>query len=232
MHYLKAQMRSKGYTQSTLARVLNVSLPTLKRWFAGKGVNLESLHAVMQALGVSFLEVASAIQSDALMQFEYTQEQEKALANNPKLLAYFDQLLRGRSPSAISKQFHLSKKTTQTCLHQLDKIGLVEWLPGNRARLKVAGEPRWRAGGPLAYRFKDQIRQDFLRSDKILFESFSAHDFLPQDREKIRRLLLEIVETARQAASRATLNPAKSQDCALFLSLKQFRWSVDQSLKD
>lgn len=231
MKVLKALATSRGYTQSELAKKLDVSLPTLKRWLSGRAVTLENLKRLTDALGISFVELAAAADDEGKVRFQYTPEQEEHLARTPELLAFFDYLLRGYSPSNIQKKFNLSTARVERCLSRLDRLKLIEWLPKNKAVLKVVGEPVWRKDGPLSRRFTAQIKADFVESRDVHFEKFALHDYLPEDRMKIERMLEDILELTRQAGSRAAVSKGSSESGGLFVSFKKFSWNLDTYLR-
>lgn len=230
MTILKGQASAKGYTQIELAKKLDVSLPTLKRWLSGKAVTLENLKKLTDTLGVSFAELATATNDKGRARFQYTLEQEEQFARNPELLAFFDYLVRGHSASNIQKKFSLSIAFIERCLSRLDKLGLIDWLPKNKASLKVVGEPEWRKNGPLTKKFKNQIRSDFLNSHGVNFERFALHDYLPEDKLKIERMLEDVLELSRQAGSRAAASKSMTEAGGLFVSFKKFRWDLDSYL--
>lgn len=232
MASLREHASAKGYTQIVLAKKLNVSLPTLKRWLAGKAVTLENLKRLADSVGVSFVDLAAAVEDKEGTRLQYTIEQEEQLAKNPELLAFFDYLIRGYSPMNVQKKFLLSTVFLERCLSRLDKLGLIDWLPKNKAALKFVGEPQWRKGGPLAKRFGDQIRSEFLSSHNTIFEKFVLHDYLPEDRIKIEGKLEETLELSRQASARATVSQNLTEAGGLLVSFKKFRWNLDTFLKD
>ena len=95
MTVVKRQAKAKGYSQPILAKKLNVSLPTLKRWLAGKTVRLDNLKQLSDVLGLSFVELAAATDEGSSRR-HYTLEQEAEFAKKPEFLAFFDFLLRGQ----------------------------------------------------------------------------------------------------------------------------------------
>lgn len=231
MSILKQHANARGYTQYRLAKELNVSFPTLKRWLAGKAVTLDSLKKIADLLGVSFIEIASAIEERGKSHFQYTIEQEEYLARNPELLAFFDYLIRGYTPSKIQKKFILSNAFLERSLAKLEKLGLIDWLSRNRASLKTVGEPQWRKDGPLSKKFKSQIQSDFLENGQKIYERFSLHDYLPEDKLKIEKKLEEVLELSRQANARASVSQEEVEAGGLLISYKKFRWNLDNFLR-
>jgi hypothetical protein len=49
-------------------------------------------------------------------------------------------------------------------LARLDKLGLIDLLPNNRVRLRVARNFSWLPGGPIQQYFRAQLQNDFFRS--------------------------------------------------------------------
>ena len=56
----------------------------------------------------------------------------------------------------------------------LDRLGLIELLPGNRVRLLTDHNILWRKGGPVRRRYEQEIRQDFMDS-QFVGEDESLH---------------------------------------------------------
>jgi len=85
---LKRQLRTRGITYAKLAASLAISVPTVKRMFAGGDVTLRRLEAACDAAGIDVAELISATRAEALPD-RLTAAQEDALAANPRLLSLF-----------------------------------------------------------------------------------------------------------------------------------------------
>ena len=107
---IKYKAKSSGLTQAAIANRLDVSLPTVKRWYAGKNLTIPSLKKLSDLLGFSLSELFSAIDSEK-NQFQYTLSQENYLAKHPESLAFFDLLLRGKTIKQIQSQFKLKDRS-------------------------------------------------------------------------------------------------------------------------
>ena len=59
----KLRARSLGVTQTKMAHDLNVSIPTVKRWYSGKGLTIASIEKVSEYLGQSLGELFSQIEN-------------------------------------------------------------------------------------------------------------------------------------------------------------------------
>lgn len=158
---IQQTLRERNITQVEFAQTLRVSLPTLKRWLRGEGVLLKDWVRMAEALGMSLREIVESVEAQSTRQFTYTEVQEQALAEDPGLLGFFDALLYGHTPAQIARRVGWTAARLNQRLARLEKLGLIEWLPRNRVRLKVQGEPRRRPGGALSQKFRRSVLQTF-----------------------------------------------------------------------
>lgn len=230
MQIIKNKSKSLGLTQETLAKRLGVSLPTIKRWYGGGTITLESLYSLANEVGLTLTEIFSSIENSSSATFEYTEEQEFFFSSNPDYLAYFDNLLRGFSPSQIQKKFQVSERKSNLYLSKLDKLKLIEWLPKNKVRILVSGEPVWKPGGTLAIKLRADILKNFFESESKVSSHFFLHDYLPEDKEELAKKIQELIEFSKRANSRAKFKVDKSKPMGFYLSLQNFRWNIDTYL--
>ncbi|MEY3902942.1 MAG: hypothetical protein RL189_2248 [Pseudomonadota bacterium] len=230
MQRVKEQIVARGLTQERFAHELGVSLPTLKRWLVGQGVSLEDLKTILDHLGMSLTEIASLAEQPSTAYFSYTAEQEDFLSDNPDALAFFDYLLRGFTPRKIGRQFGLPAHRIQKYLSLLEKAGLIDWLPRDRCSLRVAGEPCWSKDGPLVRRFRNEIKETFLKQEKSRIDLFAIHHLLPSDAERVERKTLELIDVIRQSESKAKVQNEQTVSVGVSLQIKDYRWPLEKYL--
>ena len=230
MKIIKNKAKSLGLTQNDLAIRINVSLPTIKRWYGGGTITLESLHTLVSEVGLTLTEVFSSIENAVSEYFHYTEEQELFFSTHLNYLAYFDNILRGLSPIQIQRKFKLTEKKNILYLSKLDKLKLIEWLPKNKVNLLVQGEPAWEANGLLATKQRNDIFKSFIDAQKESGTYFYLHDYLPEDSEMIKIKIEELLEFAKRANSRAKFHIDESSPSGLYISLQNFRWDIDRYL--
>lgn len=196
---IRNKLRSKNITQEEFAKLLNISTPTVKRWLRGDGLLIADLIRMLELLGLSLSEISLMADGTKRNNFTYTQSQEELFSEYNGTLAFFDLLLKGKSPLQIRRQHKLNEKSVSYYLSKLDRVKLIEWLPNNKARLLVSGEPTWLKNGPLSKKFRKQIINAHLLnySDnrehlKIGIYSLSSDSLL-----KLQSLILEITEKVR-----------------------------------
>lgn len=154
---VRDKIKEKGFTQEEFARMIGVSIPTLSRWLRGEGLLFQDLNLMVEKLGIRLSELAMLAEGDVSNKFTYSAEQEAVFVNTDGLLAFFDQLLNGKTASHIAKSFKLTEKSINFYLSKLDKLKLIEWLPNNKVKILVNGEPSWIVGGPLSQKLRKQI---------------------------------------------------------------------------
>jgi transcriptional regulator with XRE-family HTH domain len=154
---IRYKIKEKGFTQDEFAKLIGVSIPTLNRWLRAEGLLFQDLNLMLEKLDVKLSELALLAEGDLSNKFTYTIEQESLFVNTDGLLAFFDQLLNGKTVSHIAKSFKLTEKSLSFYLSKLDKLKLIEWLPNNKVKILVTGEPSWIVGGPLSNKFRRQI---------------------------------------------------------------------------
>lgn len=196
---LRASLKELNLTHEQFARRLGVSLPTARRWLKGEGISLSDWGRVLETLGLDLEEFVRKAGMPSKRQFTYTEAQETALANTPGLLAYLDQLLAGRTPAQITKSHGLKATDTTQFLAKLEKLALIEWLPNDRVKVLLEGEPRWNPGGPLAKKFREQILRDFLTTYSSRPENLRAgiYRLSPSSRVQLETLTAELLRKLR-----------------------------------
>lgn len=159
---IKFHLKSNNIKQDEFAAMLGVSTPTMKRWLKGEGLLLKDLGRMLGKLDLKLSEISLVAEGEQESKFTYTIKQEEALSKFEGLLAFFDLLLKGKTPNQIAKTYNLTTKSLSFYLSKLDKLQLILWLPKNRVKLLVQGEPNWIKDGPLSQKFRRQIIEGYL----------------------------------------------------------------------
>lgn len=236
MGALKRSLKAKNVLYKDLAKALKLSESSVKRILASKSLSLERLEAICNATDISFAEVCRAANfEEGTHAWMMNDEQEKALAENPRLLHYYMLLHDGKTPQKVEKEFEISSAEAKKFLFQLDRLNLIELHPRDRVKIKRRGSLRFRREGAvgrvlfaqtkshyLNYEFGN-IENDFIRFS-LLHLSVAA---LAKFRTKLERLTLEIQEESR--FEKDTSGPLK--DIGILLSFRPWQYSYMDSLK-
>lgn len=196
---IKDKLKEKGITQDDFAKMMGVSSPTIKRWLKAEGLLFKDLTLMLEKLNVRLSEMAILSEASMINNFTYTKNQEEIFINTEGLLAFFDQLLKDKLPSQIAKNFQLTDKSLNFYLSKLDKMKLIEWLPNNKSKLLVNGEPSWILGGPLSQKFRKQIIENHIEHyinnrDQL---KIAIYALSPESYKKINDKYQEILESLR-----------------------------------
>ena len=146
---LKKLLKTRGITYRDLARALDLSEPSIKRLFSERTFTLQRLEQVCGALDIDFFEIAKLARGATVSVDEMTVEQEKALASDSKLLGVFYLLFNDWQPADILERYVLTKAETLKLVLRLERLGLVELLPGDKVKLTVPKTLRLRRDGPI-----------------------------------------------------------------------------------
>ncbi|PRY65238.1 Cro/C1-type helix-turn-helix DNA-binding protein [Vreelandella songnenensis] len=161
---LKRQLRAQGKTYADVAQWLGLSEASVKRMFAERHVTLARLECMCERLDIEFAELVHAMQADERRLQELTQAQEQSIADDHELFLVAVCVLNGYSFADIHRQYQLSEAECTRQLLKLERLALIELLPGNRIRRRVAPNFRWRPGGPIQQFFQQYIANEFFRS--------------------------------------------------------------------
>jgi len=122
---------------------------------------LSRIDAICRALKLDFAELARRVADAQPLLMELTQEQEKAVVADKKLLLVAICVLSQWTLEQIVASYRLSEAEGIKYLAQLDRIGIIELRPLNRYRLKLAKAFRWRPHGPVMNYFRENALLDY-----------------------------------------------------------------------
>ncbi len=159
---LKRELKGQGKTYRDLAGALGLSEASVKRLFSSERFTVERLAQISAFLGCTLAEVCQRAAYSLPEIATLTEEQESQLVSDPKLLLVAVCVLNRWDASDIGRAYDLSGAEILKRLIVLDRMGLIELLPGERARRRVRRDFDWRPDGPIQRFFREQGLADFL----------------------------------------------------------------------
>ena len=162
---LKRLLKARGTTYRQLAGRVGLSEASIKRLFSEKTVTLQRLEEFCGVLEVDFFELAKLARGTAATVDEMTPEQEKSLAASPTLLGVFYLLFNDWQPDDIHKRYALTRAELLKLVLQLEKLGLVDLLPGDKVKLRVPKTLRLRHDGPIQRAHGRSVVATFIQAD-------------------------------------------------------------------
>jgi len=210
---LKGALRERQQTYAALAEGIGVSESSVKRLFSKKRLSLERLEQICGYLGLEIVDLLEMARSSEPRMTQLTQEQEQALVGDQRLLLVGLLVLSQWSAAEIVKAYRLTEAEVVKALTTLDKLGIIDLLPGNRIKLRLARNFSWRKRGPLQQFFEARVQRQFFESSFhgigelrfVVHASLSEHSnqLLQQRMRKLAEEFDALAEEDGRAANRA-----------------------------
>lgn len=158
---LKKELKAAQMTYADLAKGLGMAESSVKRMLAKGDMALSRIDAICRVLKLDFAELARRVADAQPLLKELTQEQEKVVVADKKLLLCAICVLSGWTLEQITAEYRLTEAECIKYFAQLDRIGIIELRPMNRYRLKLAKTFRWRPHGPVMHYFREHVVLDY-----------------------------------------------------------------------
>lgn len=186
----KRLLKAQGLTYRDIAPALKLSEASVKRLFASGRFTLERLVEVGKLLGYTLAELAQEAEASSGRVHTLTEAQEREVLASTKLLLVAACVLNHWALPDIVAAYRLKETEVLQCLVKLDRLRLIDLLPGNRIRLNVARDFEWRPDGPIQRHFRKHWQADFLggsfdQEDELA--SFMHSKLTEQALEKMRQ---------------------------------------------
>ena len=158
---LKRGLRAQGMTYRELAQRMKLSEAAVKRMFSRRAMSLMRLEQVCEVLGLGLAELGAEAGRGQEPMARLAEVQEQALVDEPALmLAMFLSINRWRQED-VMRHFAFTLPQWTALLVKLDRLGIIELLPGNRARPLTARNFRWLTDGPMERHFRTALLGDY-----------------------------------------------------------------------
>lgn len=232
---LKRSLKAKNVLYRDLAKALGLSESSVKRILSNKSLSLERLEEICRVADISFSDVVKAANLEEGSQFHtLSDEQEKALAENARLLHYFMMLQDGKSPQKIEREYQIAAVESKKYLFQLDRLNLIELHPRDKVKIKRQGFLRFRRDGPVGKALFEQTKTNYLNYDFSRPEDYLRFSFLKispgtltKYKTKLEKLMIEMQEESRfEGEHNVTVT-----DVGVLLSFRPWQYSYMGAIK-
>lgn len=227
---IKQQLKGRGLRYADVAEALSISEVSVKRMLSKGGMSLERLDAICRYLGMDVLELARAAQKEGQRGQILSMAQERALADDPRLLTLFHVLSNDWEVAQVRERFAMSEPEAVTLLARLDRLKLIELLPKNRVRLRVPRDFIWRSDGPVLQRYGHAAMAEFLRDDFSVPDALLRLEIrelskpsLAVLRKQVEKLALDYV---RLAEADSVLPSSQRQGIGMVLAIRPWVFSL------
>ena len=161
---LKQALKASRFTYADIARHLDMSEANVKRLFATESFSLHRLEAVCELLQLELADLFSLYEESRDKIRHLTLEQEQELVSDIGLLLIAVSVRNRLSYEDIVNFYTITEAETIRYLARLDRLGIIDLLPGNRIKLLIDERFNWLADGPIERFYQQQIQSQFLKS--------------------------------------------------------------------
>lgn len=233
---LKQRLRANGVTYADVAHALGLSEASIKRLFAQQGFTLARLEQVCTLANTDLAELVQSMLLQQRQVEQLSEEQEAEIASDVLLLMVTVSVINGFSYDDLLNHFRLTPAECIQKLAQLDRLKLIDLHPGNRIKLRIAPNFRWKPDGPIQRFFLQYVQKDFFdsrfdeKSEKLLvLNGLLSHTSNAEMQEKIDRLSMEFNERLKKDRH---LPMADKHGTTMVIALRQWRYSLfDEYMK-
>ncbi len=231
---LKQALRRSRITYADIAAHLHMSEANVKRLFSSQAFTLQRLEAICGLMQMELGELFELHEAIRKRIIHLTEEQEQELVSDSKLLLVAISVRNHLGFKEITERYLISETECIQYLARLDRLKIIDLLPGNRIRLLIDDNFSWLPNGPIENFYQTQIQGQFLKSrfkgelDCRLFQfgllgDQSAALFI----QKLHALAQEFTELHRQDLN---LQLEHRHNIGLLLAMRPWEFDVFKPL--
>ncbi len=232
---LKKELKSAHMTYADLAQALGMAESSVKRMLARGDMPLSRVDTICRALKIDFADLARRVADEQPLLKELTQEQEKAVVADKKLLLMAICMLSQWTLEQVTSNYRLSETEGIKYLAQLDRIGIIELRPLNRYRLKLAKTFRWRPHGPVMNYFRDHALLDYFTGGfdgpgegVLLVHGAISRSLAPSFMERMQRVAQDF---AQQHLADQKLPEREREGYTLLLAMRSWEFEAFTNMR-
>jgi DNA-binding Xre family transcriptional regulator len=158
---LKKILRERKITYADVATHLNLSEANVKRMFSKRHFTLNRLEAICSLANADLGYLIARMHEGSMIIDELTLEAERELIGNVKLLMMAQLLISRWTLDDIVTTYTFDEHEAVRLLAKLDRLGVIELLPGNRVRTLVSRDFKWIQNGPVHKFFENYVAREF-----------------------------------------------------------------------
>lgn len=232
---LKQLLKARNITYKDLAQALDLSEANIKRIFSSQSFTLERLEQICGLLELSLSDLFLLNTQKEHRLTQLTQEQEEELIADKKLLLVAVCARDGWSFKDIITHYQITEHECIRLLARLDKLKMLQLLPGNKYKLLIAQDFRWIPGGPLERFMSRDVIVEFMVGDfsqEQAFRFYMRGSYSTASAALIKNRLNQLTqEAAALNQSDAKLPLDKRQHLGLLLAMRPWELKMFEAMK-
>jgi hypothetical protein len=162
---LKIVLKEKGITYKAIALHLELSEGTIKRIFSNYDFTLRRVEEVCSLVDLELFDLLERMKEKELSTEILPIEHETELVSDIKLLLTAHLLINKWTVHQILSNYEIDRLNMTQLLAKLDTMGIIDYLPGERVRLKISRNFKWINKGPIHQFFNNNIELEFFNCD-------------------------------------------------------------------
>ena len=205
---LKRTLKAHGKTYADVGEALGLSEASVKRLFSREDFSLERLDRICQLIGMEISELVELMTAEQRQLEQLTLDQEQELVDDKALLAVAICALNRWTMDEIVAFYDITEGQCFQKLARLDKLKLIDLLPHNRIKIRVAPNFRWQENGPIQKLFQERLGNEFLQGkfkgedeSLIVLNGMLSQHNVAELKSKLRRLAWEFNVANREDSS-------------------------------
>ena len=222
-------------TYKSLSEQLQLSEASIKRCFSQQSFTLERLEQVCEALGLTLSDVFIQVAQTQPRVSQLSEAQERELLENPRLLLAAVCVRDGWQFNEIIDYYAISEPEAVRLMVKLDRLKLIEFLPGNRYRLLIAQDFRWIPGGPLERFMEQEVMVKFMapkKNEPWAFRFYLRGRYSASSVEIIQRRLNQLTrEAAELNEEDARLPISERTHMGLLMAMRPWEPSLFEAMR-
>jgi hypothetical protein len=162
---LKIALKEKGITYKAIALHLELSEGTIKRIFSNYDFTLHRVEEVCSLVDLELFDLLERMKEKELSTEILPIEHETELVSDIKLLLTAHLLINKWTVNQILSNYEIDRLNMTQLLSKLDTMRIIDYLPGERVRLKISRNFKWINKGPIHQFFNNNIESEFFNCD-------------------------------------------------------------------
>lgn len=232
---LKKALKQQNITYAQVAEQLDLSEANIKRQFSSERFTLDRLAQICGLINLELTDLVALYQAERTQIQSLTLAQEEELVNDIQLLFVAVAARNRLTFSEILHHYTLDESTCIQCLAKLDKLKIIDLLPGNRIKLRVADDFHWIPNGPIERFFEKSIQVPFLRGGftQVLADKRFTFGLLSEASARtITRKCEQLVRTFNELHQQDSQLPLESRMAiGLLTATRPWQFSAFQAMK-
>lgn len=175
---LRQLLRQQGWTARRIASHFSIGEATAKRWLVGRGLTLDKLDKLAGLCEMTLAQLARDTERSSVgLAQELTLAQERALSTDRFLAFLFMTVLGGNLPEEVARDFSVPPREIDAALLRLERLALIDRLPGGRVRPLIDRAIVWRKT-PMRALFEAHMKPQFMAMDFAADEAVFASEVM------------------------------------------------------